>query len=335
MLRVGLVGFGYWGENLARNISRSEEAKLVGLTEPSTTRCERFQKFYSNVRIQQYDELLKNCEAVVIATPPATHYHLALSALFAGKHVFVEKPMCLTSADCRDLVKEADKRKLTLAVDHTFVHTPAVQKIKELFEHGEIGSRLLYYDSARVNLGAFQSDCDVVWDLAVHDLAILDYLVEFHGFGWEISAKTFSHYPSQRADQAFINLKLETSLPFGFNAHLNVSWSSPVKLRNVLLAGTEKMVVYDDIEPDEKVKVYDKRIETQADRVNYRTGDIFIPKLDNSKEGLFLSLDNFFTCIRTGEQPLSDGYSGLRVVYLLETISRSAANGGETLKIRL
>lgn len=336
MINVGLVGFGYWGENLARNISRSSEAKLAGLCETSTTRQQQFCRFYPNTPIHaNLESLINDVDAIVIATPPATHYPIAKQALLAGKHVFVEKPMCLTSAHCRELIVAAERRKLVLAVDHTFVHTPAVKKIKELSELGDVGQRFLYYDSARVNLGAFQTDCDVIWDLAVHDLAILDYLIGFEGLRFEISAKAFSHYPSQFDDQAFINIKLETYLSFGFNAHLNVSWASPVKLRNVLLACSEKMIVYDDIEPDEKIKVYDKGVETDKDRISYRSGDVYIPKLDTSKEGLASSLSDFFVCIQNQGIPLTDGNAGLRVVYMLETISKSAKQDGETLKIKL
>lgn len=327
MIKVGLVGFGYWGENLARNINSSEEAKLEGLCETSTARCEKFRKFYSNVRIQHYDELLKNCEAIVIATPPASHFPLAVRALSEGKHVLVEKPMCLTSADCRRLTVEAEKRNLVLAVDHTFVYTPAVQKIAGIIN--EDFGNLFYYDSARVNLGKFQQDCDVVWDLAVHDLAILDYLLAPRG-EISVSCRTFSHYPGQKPDQAFINVVYQE-----LNAHLNVSWLSPMKLRNVLLAGERRMIVYDDIEPDEKVKVYDKGIDADENRVSYRSGDVFVPKLDASKEGLALSLSNFFNAVLNSNSSLTDGYAGLRVVYLLETISRSANLGGETLKIKL
>lgn len=335
MVNVGLVGFGYWGENLARNITRNPEANLVGLNEFSGARCELFRRYYPNAIITHYDELLKKVDAVVIATPPATHYKLARQALLVDKHVMVEKPMCLSSGHCMNLLALAEERSLTLAVDHTFVHTPAVAAIKYLISMGEIGN-LLYYDSARVNLGTFQQDCDVIWDLAVHDLAIIDYLLMEKErptrLAKSVSCRAFSHYKNLNSDQAFINVEYPD-----LNVHLNISWASPVKLRHTMIAGSKKMIVYDDIEPDEKIKIYDKSIDFNLapeesawlSTVSYRVGDIQIPKLwPANVEGLALSFADFIQAIKNKTAPKTDGYAGLRVVHLLENISKSAASNG-------
>lgn len=328
MLKIGLAGFGYWGKNLARNLQSLMAVDFVAVCEPIAASQFLLHQHYPTVVLMEYEQMLNEVDAVVIATPPETHYQLGMQAVLAGKHVFVEKPMALTSAYCREMNQEAEKRKLTIAVDHTFCHTGAVQKVKELIEQGEIGQPI-YYDSARVNLGAFQSNCDVIWDLAVHDLAILDYILPNLN-PRKVACQRFNHYRELQPDQAFLTLWFDN-----FNAQLNVSWASPVKLRHTMIAGSQKMIVYDDIEPTEKVKVYDKEVVVERDRVastvSYRSGDISIPRLNNI-EGLRASLLDFVDAVENRREPKTSGISGQKVVYLLEMLSRSA-DAGKSLEI--
>lgn len=271
-------------------------------------------------------------DAVAVATPVSSHFELALMALQAGKHVLVEKPFTATVAQAERLVEEAERRGLTLMVDHTFIYTSAVRKIKELIDKGTLGT-LYYYDSVRVNLGLFQNDVNVLWDLAVHDLSIMDYLVAQQPT--MVAATGMAHVPGKPENMAYLTCYFPGSLI----AHFHVNWMAPVKIRQTLIGGSEKMIVYDDIEMSEKVKVYDKGIIVSESEdavyqrhVGYRTGDMWAPRLDNI-EALKTEAEHFIDCVRNGQRPLSDGYAGLRVIRVLEAATRSMANHGQPVVI--
>jgi len=326
MMRTAVVGFGYWGPNLARNFNTNPETQLKWIIDISKDRLRKASLLYPSVNLStNFVDVLrdKETEIVAIATPVSTHFEMAKSALEAGKHVWVEKPLTASVREAEELIKIAEKRNRILLVDHTFVYTGAVRKIKELIDKGEIGE-LVYYDSTRVNLGLFQSDVNVIWDLAVHDISIVDFL--FNGIKVEKVVSAGMKYANHlREAMASINLYLEDRK----NAHINVSWISPVKIRLTLIGGTKKMIVYDDTEPSEKVKVYDKGVEViQSSEdlykiwIQYRTGDMWAPKLD-AEEALAVEVDHFVDCIKNDKKPITDGLAGLRVVKVLEMIDRS------------
>jgi predicted dehydrogenase len=285
-----------------------------------------------------FNEVLKDprVDAVAIATPVSSHFDLALRSLQAGKHVFVEKPIAATAAEAEWLVEEAERRGLVLAVDHTFIHTGAVKKMRQLVDDG-LGD-VYYYDSVRVNLGLFQHDVSVIWDLAVHDLSIMDYVLPVKPVA--VSATGVSHVAGEPANIAYLNLFFENNLI----AHIHVNWLAPVKIRRTLVGGSTKMIVYDDLEPSEKIKVYDKGITLNANgngngngekyqmRVGYRTGDMWAPQLD-MKEALGLELREFVTCIEQNKTPTADGHAGLRVVRILEAATASVAQRGRVIDL--
>ena len=271
-------------------------------------------------------------DAVAIATPVNTHFSLAMAALKAGKHVWLEKPMAETSLQARALADEAEKRGLVLHVDHTFIYTGAVRKIKDLISSGALG-KVLYFDSTRVNLGLFQRDVNVISDLGVHDFSILDYLFEEHPIA--VSASGINHFPGTPENLAYITLFYES----GLIAHANVSWLAPVKVRQILIGGSDKMITYDDLQPSEKLKVYDKGVSFTDDpkkihemRVGYRTGDMWAPKLDGS-EALRVESEHFVDCILTGKTPITDGRLGMRVVEIIEAATSSMRGRGETVHL--
>jgi predicted dehydrogenase len=276
-------------------------------------------------------------DAVAIATPVSSHYDLALRALQAGKHVFVEKPMAATSEQAQRLVDEAAKRNLVLAVDHTFVHTGAVRKMRELVDDG-LGD-MYYYDSVRVNLGLFQHDVSVIWDLAVHDLSIMDYILPAKPVA--VSAAGVSHVAGEPENIAYLNLFFENNLI----AHVHVNWLAPVKVRRTLVGGSRKMIVYDDLEPSEKIKVYDKGITLNGNGtsaangekryqmlVGYRAGDMWAPQLD-MREALGVELREFVGCVEQQKAPIADGHAGLRVVRILEAATQSLAERGRVIEL--
>jgi predicted dehydrogenase len=270
--------------------------------------------------------------AIAIATPVSTHFELAMRALKAGKHVLVEKPLALNSAHAERLIEEAARRKLVLMVDHTFVYTGAVKKIREMVADGALGS-IYYYDSVRVNLGLFQHDVNVIWDLAVHDLSIMDFVLANKPVA--VSATGISHISGQPENVAYITLFFANNQI----AHLHVNWLAPVKVRRTLIGGSEKMIVYDDLEPSEKVKVYDKGVTLAPGReevyellVSYRSGDMWAPKLDQT-EGLRTEAIHFIDCIENDNCPQTDGRAGLRIVRLLEAAERSLAARGRLVEL--
>lgn len=335
MIGIGIIGYGYWGPNLARNFSQAAGARVVAVCDQRPERRAQVEQVYPAVKTYaDVRELLANpaIDAVAVATPVTSHFPLALQALQAGKHVFVEKPFTATVEEGERLVEEAEKRRLTLMVDHTFIYTSAVRKIKELLDNGSLG-QLYYYDSVRVNLGLFQHDVNVLWDLAVHDLAIMDYLIDSSPV--TVAATGMAHVPGRPENMAYLTCYFNNNLL----AHFHVNWMAPVKVRQTLVGGSERMIVYDDIEMSEKIKVYDKGIIVSQDedavyqrKVGYRTGDMWAPRLDNV-EALSIEADHFIDSINSGKQPLSSGLAGLRVVRILEAATRSMASRGQPVEI--
>ena len=335
MINVGVIGYGYWGPNLVRNFSASSETQVHAVADLDEKRLGLVKKRFPAVEVTtDFQALLANTkvDAVAIATPVSSHFELALQALRANKHVFLEKPLAATAEQAKRLVEEADKRQLLLHVDHTFIYTGAVRKMRQLVETGELGD-LYYYDSVRVNLGLFQSDVDVIWDLAVHDLSIMDHV--FSAKPTAVSASGMSHVEGKPANIAFLTVFFEDNSI----AHLHVNWLAPVKVRRTLVGGSRKMIVYDDLEPSEKIKVYDKGIALDGDkeeiyqqRISYRTGDMWAPRLDVT-EALQVEAEHFARCINTAERSLSDGHAGLRVVEVLEAATHSVGERGRPVKI--
>jgi predicted dehydrogenase len=330
MINIGVIGYGYWGPNLVRNFMGNPGTQVVSVCDRDAARLKKVQALYPDIRLTaDPQDLIGNpqVDAVVIATPVSSHFQLAMAALKAGKHVFVEKPITSTSEEARQLIEEAERRKLVLLVDHTFVYTGAVRKMRELIEQPSFGD-LCYYDSARVNLGLFQHDVNVLWDLAVHDLSIMGYLVDQKPVA--VSATGCSHVPGQPENMAFMTVFFESNLI----AHINVNWLSPVKIRRTLVGGSKQMIVYDDLETSEKLKVYDKGItvtETPDDirklMISYRTGDLWSPKI-NESEALQVEVDHFAACIKGEQKPLTGGERGLEIVRILEGANQSMANRG-------
>ena len=337
---IGVIGCGYWGPNLLRNFAENEGASLRWICDVDAKRLETLGRRYPSAQTatecaQLFDD--PQLDAVVIATPVSTHFNFAKAALEAGKHVLVEKPFTMNVAEAEALIELAERNHLTLMVDHTFIYTGAVRKIKEIVQSGELGE-LLYFDSVRINLGLFQRDINVVWDLAPHDLAIMDYIIDRQPLS--LTATGSCHVERGIENIAYVLLRF----PEEFIAHFHFNWLSPVKSRRTLLDGSLKMVVYDDIEPTEKIRVYDKGVMvTQSEQaedkeaayrtlVSYRTGDVWVPKLD-STEALNYVCDEFLNAIREKRQPLTDGHSGLRVVLLLEAAQASISQQGRSIKL--
>ncbi len=327
-MKIGVVGFGYWGPNLVRNFLSLRGVDGVVCFDSSEKRLQiARQKFPSLETVSSYDALLarKDVQAVAIATPVSTHFQLGIKALEAGKHLLLEKPMAESSEQCAQLIDRAASKKLVLMVDHTFVYTGAVRKIKELIDDGRLGE-IMYFDSVRVNLGLFQHDTNVVWDLAPHDLSIMDYLIGLDPVG--VSAIGSKHF-SDKEDIAYITVRYSSQLL----AHFHVNWMSPVKVRKILIGGSKLMAVYDDMEPSEKVKVYDKGVDIKEREsiykvlVEYRTGDMWAPKIDQN-EALALMTNEFLDAINDGKRPITDGRAGMKVVKILEAAQESLRQGG-------
>jgi predicted dehydrogenase len=328
-VRVGIIGYGYWGPNLLRNFSEQDGAEVRWCADLRPGRRELAKRRYPSVDVTDKVEDLfddPQLDAVAVATPVSTHYALAKQALLKGKHVLVEKPMTRTAAEAEELVELAKARDLVLMVDHTFVYTPAVVKMKELLTDGELG-RPYYFDSVRINLGLFQHDINVLWDLATHDLAILTYL--FPQPPEAVSAVAVDHTGAGQADMAYMTLHYADN----FLAHIHVNWLSPVKVRQILLGGDRRAVVYNDMEASEKVRVYDRGVQVTTQEgvynrlIDYRSGDMWAPKLE-PREALAVETAHFLECIRFRRMPRSSGQAGLLVVRLLEAAERSLAAGG-------
>lgn len=338
MIGIGVVGYGYWGPNLVRNLFDIPSADLRWVCDLQIERLARLRVRNSALQItDDVSQVLHDpkVDAVAIATPVSTHFELAMIALRAGKSVFVEKPITATSAQAERLIEEADRRGLVIAVDHTFIHTGAVKKLREVVRK-DLGE-VYYYDSVRVNLGLFQHDVSVMWDLAVHDLSIMDFVLDQRPRA--VSAYGMSHVAGSPENIAYLNLHFDSKLM----AHVHVNWLAPVKVRRTLVSGSKKMIVYDDLEPSEKIKIYDRGItldplarETDVRknqiRIGYRTGDMFAPHLDIT-EALSSELSEFIACVEHGTRPSADGTAGLRVVRILEAATRSMARDGALVEL--
>jgi predicted dehydrogenase len=335
MIGIGLVGYGYWGPNLVRNFNNTEGAQTIAICDADSAKLGFVKRRHpGTVATTDFHDLLTDSriDAIAIATPVSSHYELALASLQAGKHVFVEKPLAHTSKQVQHLIEEADQRKLILMVDHTFLYTPAVQKIRELIVQGDLGD-IYYYNGIRASLGLFQQDVNVIWDLAVHDMSIIQYLL--NEVPVTVSATAACHVPGTPANMAHITLFFRSSCI----AHVSVNWLSPVKVRQTYIGGSRKMVVYDDLEATEKIKVYDKGIMVKAAeesahqlRIGYRAGDMWAPHLA-AKEALQTEAEHFIDCLCTGETPISNAVTGLRVVEILEAASHSIAAQGKPVHL--
>jgi predicted dehydrogenase len=335
MIGIGVIGYGYWGPNLVRNFYEAPGAKVVAVCDARAERLAAVQERYPGIAVTARPADLWDhpaVDAVVVATPVSTHFDLALEALRAGRHVLVEKPMTATVEEGRRLVDEADRRGRVLMVGHTYVYMGAVRKIKEITGSEGLGA-IYYYDAMRVNLGLFQHDVNVIWDLAVHDLSIMDYVLESRPVA--VSATGISHLNNAPENTAYLTLFFSDRMI----AHLNVNWLSPVKLRQTLIAGSRKMIVFDDLEPSEKVKVYDSGINVDDSPesiyqmlIGYRTGDMWSPQCDRT-EALRVEARHFLRCIEHQEQPVSDGAMGLRVVRILEAATRSMKMKGRLVEL--
>jgi predicted dehydrogenase len=335
MISMGVIGYGYWGPNLVRNFSEASGSRVVSVADLRPERLRAAQQRYPALNaVRDHRELLDDSmiNAIAIATPVALHYDLAMAALRAGKHVLVEKPLTATSEQALRLIDEATRRNLVLMVDHTFVYTGAVRKIRELVEQTRLGE-LYYYDSVRVNLGLFQHDLNVLWDLAVHDLAIMDYVLGAAPVA--VAATGVAHVLGQPEDIAYLTCFFDGRLI----GHLHVNWLAPVKIRRTLIGGARQMIVYDDLEPSEKVKVYDRGITLNDSPegvyqmlVGYRTGDVWAPQVSLT-EALQVEAQHFLDCIEHSRSSISDGHAGLRVVRILEAAAESMAQRGRIVEM--
>lgn len=336
MMRIGVIGYGYWGPNMVRNFAELAEAEVTVVSDRRPERLDQAQRRYPGIRVttDALDLIADSAvDAVAIVTPVAFHFELASAALRAGKHVLVEKPIASTSDEASRLIDEAARRRLVLMVDHTFVYTGAVQKMRELVVGGELGD-IHYYDSVRINLGLFQHDVDVLWDLAVHDLSIMDFVLTQQPVA--VSATGLAHVPGRPRNIAYMTMFFDSPLI----AHVHASWLAPVKVRRTLLGGSRRMIVFDDLEASEKIKVYDRGISVDPSPENvyqmlvgYRTGDMWAPKLALT-EALQVEAKHFVDCVARNARPQTDGESGLRVVRLLESASASMHQHGRPVDIQ-
>jgi len=333
MIRVGVIGYGYWGPNVVRNLHGLENVCVAVVCDKSPAALARVRKIYPGIATTtEANDVLRSpdIDAVAVITPVWTHYELAKTALENGKHVFVEKPLTSSAAQAEDLIEIAARKKLTIMVDHTFLFTGAVRKIRELTEKGVLGN-LYYYDSLRVNLGLFQHDVSVIWDLAPHDLSIMDHLIKKEP---EAIVATGEKHLNGVEDVAFMTIHFPDSVI----AHINVNWLSPVKIRTTLIGGQKRMVVWNDLVADEKVRVYDKGVQISNGEgirdllVSYRSGDMWAPQIEQT-EALRVELSYFADCIMNDETPFNDGQAGLRVVRMLEAAECSIRKRGELVRL--
>jgi len=333
VIRVGVIGYGYWGPNIVRNFQGHEKADVVAVCDKNPKSLSRVRRAHPEVPVTSDQmEVLTSTQVdlVAVVTPVWTHFELAKLALENGKHVFVEKPFTCTVSQAEQLIELADRKNLKIMVDHTFLFTGAVKRIKQLVDDGTLGA-LYYYDSTRVNLGLFQHDCNVIWDLAPHDLSIMDHLIMSKP---EAVVATGANHLNGHADVAFLTIYYPNNLI----AHINVNWLSPVKVRTTLLGGEKKMLVWNDLEADEKVKVYDRGVQMTSGEavyqqlVSYRTGDMWSPNIEQI-EALKVEASYFIECIRNNKRPFNDGEAGLRVVRMLEAADESLKQKGRVIKV--
>ena len=343
MINVGVIGYGYWGPNVVRNLYSLEGCRVAGLCDRSTAALSRARRTYPDLAVtDNASDLVGSAkiDAIAVVTPVHSHFELAKAALENGKHVFVEKPFTATAAQAEQLIDLAERRNLKIMVDHTFLFTGAVKKIRELIDERVLGD-LYYYDSTRVNLGLFQHDVSVIWDLAPHDLSIMDYLIREKPQG--VVATGEAHF-NGRADVAFITVYF----PGKTIAHINVNWLSPVKVRTTLIGGEKRMLVWNDLEADEKIRVYDKGLQLDPGTatgdgngnanglyellVSYRSGDMWAPRIERA-EALTVELGYFIDCVTNDKTPVNDGVAGARVVRMLEAADRSLKARGKEIPL--
>jgi predicted dehydrogenase len=328
VVKFGVIGYGYWGPNVVRNLDQLDQVDVLQVCDLSASARQRAQKAFPELEVTADPSALlssPDIDAIAVVTPVWTHFEIAKTALENGKHVFVEKPFTSNSAQAQELIELAEKKNLKIMVDHTFLFTGAVRKIRQLLEEDTLG-RLYYYDSTRVNLGLFQHDVNVIWDLAPHDLSIMDHLIQQRP---EAIVATGQTHLNGHEDIAFITLYF----PDKIIAHINVNWLSPVKMRTTLIGGEKKMLVWNDLTTDEQVRVYDKGVSVSSREgvynllVNYRSGDMWAPRLERA-EALTHELSYFVDCIINNRTPMNDGHAGMRVVKMLEASSQSLRQRG-------
>lgn len=335
MIGIGVIGYGYWGPNMVRNFAETAGARVVAVADRDAARRDLAARRYPGIAtVAEAEDILADnrVDAVVVATPVHSHFPLAKAALESGRHVLIEKPMTETRDQGLELIETAARTDRVLMVDHTFIYTGAVAKMRELVAAGELGD-IYYYDSTRINLGLFQHDVDVIWDLAVHDISILDHVLDRRPVA--VSATGIAHVPGSPSNTAYLTLYFDGNTI----AHVNVNWLSPVKLRRTLIGGSRRMIIYDDLEPTMKVQVFDSGI-TLTDNpaqihqmlVEYRTGDMYAPKVDGT-EALSGLAAHFIDCIAQGTAPRTDGAMGLRVVSIAEAASQSMRSRGEPVSL--
>jgi predicted dehydrogenase len=334
MMKIGVIGYGYWGPNIVRNFSEIPDARVVACCDRDPKRLAAVKSKYPSMHtVEDVEEILKDpgIDALCIVTPVATHYEFARKALEHGKHVLVEKPLAASVAEAESLASIAEKRKLTLMVNHTFIYTGAVRKMKEIVETGDIGD-VYYFDSVRINLGLIQKDVNVLWDLAPHDLSILGHVVKEQPAS--VCAVGACHFGKAVESVAYLTVYFQS----GLIAHFHNNWLAPVKIRSVIVGGSKKMILYDDMQASEKIKVYDRGVDINGQKnvhdtlVSYRLGDMWAPKLDTT-EALRLVAAEFVDCIHTGRRPVTDGVSGLNVVKILEASQMSIKHRGREVKL--
>ncbi len=335
-MNIGIIGCGYWGPNLVRNFNALDDVTVAAVSDLREERLKFLSRLYPNIKLltKNADDILHNkkIDAVVIATPVSTHFPLGMEALENGKHLLMEKPMTATTEQAEVLIETAEKKNLILMVDHTFIYTGAIRKIKEIVDSGELGE-IYYFDSVRINLGLFQHDVNVIWDLAPHDVAIMDYLLGKKPEA--VSATGVAHFDEGIENTAYMSIMYEKPLM----GHIHVNWLAPVKVRKTLICGSKKMIVYDDVEPSEKVKVYNKGVDYIKKReeaydilVQYRTGDMMAPRLEMT-EALTLISKEFISAINEKRKPLTDGIAGLNAVRILEAANKSLRSGGKVVRL--
>jgi predicted dehydrogenase len=332
MIRIGVIGYGYWGPNIVRNFQTHDNSEVTLVCDKNPNFGDRLRKAHPSIPFTtDANEILTSprVDAVAVVTPVWTHYQLAKAALENGKHVFVEKPFTYSAAQAEELIELADRKNLKIMVDHTFLFTGAVKKIRQLVHEGALGD-LYYYDSLRVNLGLFQHDVNVIWDLAPHDLSIMDHVIQEQA---DAVVATGEQHLNGVEDVAFITVYF----PKHIIAHVNVNWLSPVKVRTTLIGGEKKMLVWNDLEADEKIKVYDKGVSMSTNPsnlhqllVSYRSGDMWAPQVEQI-EALKAETAYFLQCIEKNETPFNDGINGLRVVRILEAAEKSVRKRGEAV----
>ena len=337
IINLGIIGYGYWGPNIVRNFFSTRNCTIKMVADIRQERVNVLNKNYPEiVSVTNPYELINSpvIDAVVIATPVSTHYTLAKHALLNGKHILIEKPMTSSQDEAKELIDIATQKGLLIMVDHTYLYTGAVNKIKELIGGGTLGKEMHYFDSTRINLGLFQQDINVLWDLAPHDISVLNFL--FAERPMSVNARGVAHTQNGMENIAYLTLNYNS----GFIAHFNCSWSSPVKIRMTLIGGDEKLILYNDLEPTEKVKIYNTGYQYMTDEdknnilVDYRMGDIFIPKLNNT-EALYNMANDFVESILNNKLPVSNTQIGLDVVKILEASNKSLKNNGKEILVSL